>query len=241
MDKREAIRIFIKENMDLFKTPAFAESEYREKKHAFFFSRMRGAVGNPRDTDIARVLVDYLVEINYLRSETELDRLLTNPFVKEKLINADEYREKIRSAAGGSEIITPAKVRDAAFTKQYRDNVVQEVVTQERTKILEGIESSLFPSVLDQRASEEPSVDTPKLESDNPWWQDLSLEADPFPGQEGLLEISEKYINSIVCRTSIFAKYLDYFYSSPTEVLKNTIFSEHSVKGRRPYSIIFEK
>jgi hypothetical protein len=181
-------------------------------------------VGNPRDTDIAKELVDYLIEINYFKSEEEFDRLLRNPFLKEKLINAEDYRERIRSTHIGSEIITPSKVRDAEFAKQYRDSVVKDIVDEERSKILEGIESSLFPSILDSGGAKEPAVETGKVESDSPWWQDLNLESDPFPGQEGLLEIPDKYVDSIVTRTTIFVKYLNYFYSSPTDVLKNTIF-----------------
>lgn len=201
------------------------EDEYREKKRSFFFDRLKNAVGNPRDTEIIQDLVEYLIDIGYLRSEQDLEKLLSQPFIKEKLIRTDDYRERLRETSGTSPAeIDISKIRDAEYAKKYREQIKQEIMEQEKNLLREGIESTLFPSVLDAESKEPKPPTIPTIRQDTLWWQDLNLEDDPFPSEEGLSDIADKYYDEIVCRTEVFTKYLELISSSAGEVLKNTIF-----------------
>ena len=223
LDRKEAIRSFVRENLSLFKGP-FSESEYRDRKRQFFVNKLRNEVGNPRDSEIVQEIVEYLIEIQYLRSEQDLDRLLRHPFLKEKLFRAEEYRERLREHPESIDEFDPSKIRDAEFAKSYRDKVKKEVIEQERESILQGVESTLFPSVLDAADSKEPELKPSPAETPLLWWQELNLESDPFPSEEGLADISDQYYDEIVCRTEIFGKYLELLSMSPGEVLKNALF-----------------
>ena len=224
LDKKEAIRLFVRENLGLFKG-TFSLMQYRDQKRKFFVDNPRSGVGNPKDTEVVQELVEYLIHIKYLKSSEDLDKLLTNPFLKAKLPRAEEYREMLSSSTRvPDDLIDISKVHDAEYAKNYRERIVKEVIEQEREVILKGVESALFPSVLDEGNSSEPEITAPTVQPSTLWWQELNLNDDPFPSEEGLSDISDKYYDEIVCRTDIFKKYLGFLSTSPSEVLKNTIF-----------------
>jgi hypothetical protein len=225
LDRKEGIRTFIRENLKLFRSQ-FSETNYREAKRAFFVDKLRNEVGNPRDTEIARGVMDHLIDIGVVRSDLDLEKVLSHQFLREKVVNPHEYWEKLHSRGGVEGIvITPSEARQAEFMQKFRDKVVETIIEEEKEKIKEGIESTLFPSILDSKSSGEPPPPrVPETSAGTLWWQELNLEADPFPREEGLLEISDKYYNDIVCRTEVFEKYVGLLSDSPEEILKNTIF-----------------
>jgi hypothetical protein len=74
VDKREAIRLFIKRNSSLFKADPFPSTVFKKLKQEFFLKFAKTNV--PKDSEIAGEIVEGMINSNQIRNDDELEKIL---------------------------------------------------------------------------------------------------------------------------------------------------------------------
>jgi len=80
LDKKEAIRLFLKANSSLFKLKPFPKKAYKKIKRKFFIEQIKSPV--PKDSEIAGEMIDAMIQSVQIKNKKELDTLLALPFSK---------------------------------------------------------------------------------------------------------------------------------------------------------------
>lgn len=113
-------------------------------------------------------------------------------------------------------------------------------VQKEREKVLLEIEQArkelaTIPTRLEKQDFEEPIVLQEEEERNKEWWEKLHLSGDPFPLAEGLKQISDNMYESIIVKTKIFGKYVDYANNKRDQIFKNTIIYGEFGSGKTAF------
>ena len=239
VDKREAIRLFIKRNSSLFRTDPFPSEVFKKLKQEFFLKFAKISV--PKDSEIAGEIIEGMINSNQLKNEADLEKILDLPFFSNRISNKEYYREKMSLLSKEStRLLDVNKLKEAEYVQKIKEelkNEVRQEIIQEKEekiarleqKIAEKTEEFLaIPSILDQKEIEIPEVnepeDIPETETAyKPWWEKLGLKEDPFHLLEGLDQIDRNLYDQIVYKTEIFRKYISIIQNSPADLFRNIV------------------
>jgi hypothetical protein len=231
MGKKEVIREFVKKNWKIFaSTEKMPHETFKKMKSNFFVEVNHNSVGVPKDKEIAYELIDYLFDINYFKTEDDLVRVLSLPFLSEHILDAQIFFERIAMVKQET-TIDYRRLRELEYQKNLREEIKKEIIVEETRDIEEArrkkiAEYESLPSVLDIKEFQEPDADESRQteESFLPWWRKLNLREDPFPYQQGLYGINDDLIERVVIKTEIFSKYAYFVKDEKEELFKDTIF-----------------
>lgn len=239
MDKREAIRRFIRRNSSIFRMSPFPEKAFKKLKHEFFIDFAK--IGAPRDSEIAGEIIESLIKSAQIETEEDLTENLKFPFFKRRIHNKPYYYEKLRLRTQQEKpFLDISKLEEAEYVEKVREEMKKEAkeeVIQSRDAQIQELEKKIeakkdeylsIPSILD--SADYPIPDMPEedeLADEDvaylPWWSKLGLKDDPFYSLEGLSRISREMYDQIVHKTEIFNKYEQMIERSPKELFKNTV------------------
>lgn len=230
LDRKQNILKFVHENIDLLlSNKEIDKNTYKLLKSKFFLEKV-GDRGVPRDNEIARFLMDYLISISYVSTSEQLEAILQRPYLKRNIYNRDAYLSLFKAKHEKIDIDI-SKLKEREYTTQVKEKLKEEVIRESTEQIDEATKNALekyhsIPSILDEKDFEEPSlveeegIDDPYL----PWYKKLNLKDDPFPSQQGLDGIPDDLFENIVLKTDIFNKYIYYIENQQRELFKDTLF-----------------
>lgn len=227
MDRKEAIRKFVKEKLKLLLSDPFYERVYHEDKKRFF-DPIKKSTGLVKDSEIAEDLVDYLIKTKQIRNNDELSKKSKLPFLAKNIIDQDYFRQKLEMENKGADVDVSALDRE-----EYKQRKIEELRKEALDDKLEGMDRAIeekqkqydsVPSVLDEIEYLEPATidEQPETTEDIHWYKLLNLRRDPFPSIRGLDGIPEDDYEDIVVRTRIYKIVIDRTYL-PTELFRNMV------------------
>jgi hypothetical protein len=94
VDKHEALSIFIKQNYRLMLATDFPERVFKQNKREYF---LKNRVEVPKDSEIAKETLNYLVRINHIKNNDELEKVLQTPFFSDKISDRQYYVQKLKT------------------------------------------------------------------------------------------------------------------------------------------------
>jgi hypothetical protein len=249
LDKKEAMRSFVKRNSSLFKQDPFPWEVLKRLKHAFFIEQIKSPV--PKDAELAADIVEGMIVSSQINRKEDLDKLLTLPFFSEKVLSKEYYYEKLELKSKQTtplldvEIIKKAEISEK-IRNELKAEVKKELIEAKVTEFQEWDEKisekaeeyHSLPSILDGK--DYPLPDYKELEKpvDNlfvAWWDKLGLKEDPFRELEGLSRIDESLYSKIIEKTSIFIKYDSMIKSSFGELFKRTVIYGEYGSGKTTF------
>jgi hypothetical protein len=110
MDKREAIRIFVRRNPKIFMSSPFPYDVFKRSKREFFLKHERMGV---KDSEIASELISMMIGSSQIKTADQLRKVLSYPFFAHNLHNKEYYYQKLSLQYPNSETI---------FKKSKSDN-----------------------------------------------------------------------------------------------------------------------
>ena len=251
MDKREAIRLFIKRNSRMFRLDPFPSKAFKKLKRDFFLDYAKTRV--PKDSEIAGEIIEGMITSAQIKTDIDLQKILALPFFKEKIHNRAYYHERLYLRTQQKEpLLDVLRLEEAEYAEKIKEELKkkarEELIQEKEVKIQEleerirrKKEEYLFlPSILDVRVYPVPEVLESEEISDQeiayvPWWERLGLKDDPFHQLEGLSKISREMYDQIVYKTKIFNKYEQMIEKSPRELYKNTVFFGQFGSGKTTF------
>ena len=239
MDKREAIRLFIKRNSAMFRDDPFPAEVFKKLKQDFFLNFAKVSV--LKDSEIAAEILEGMINSGQIANESDLESILVLSFFRDRVSNKTYYRERLRLKLQKKEpLVDLSKIKEAEYKeklkeelkKEAREEIIQEKkeeIQQLDEKIAERTEQYLsIPSILDEEDYMVPEISESEEVSDQevtyvPWWNKLGLKEDPFRRLEGLEEIDRSLYDQIVCKTEIFNKYVTMIEKNPESLFRNIV------------------
>lgn len=279
MDRERRIKQFVDAHVELLPTKNATKDVVKKLRQAFFEKHHVPAAERFATSELAAYVAKSIVISKKSKGEEGVVSACQRiPFVNE-LIGEAEIRLEFKLLNDKPEpILTSADFRAIAdeehlrkVERQFQKRATQEaerylVEEKERLKTKEAsLDAELSrareaTSVLDGPApqvsiEEESSKSVASVvASQNKWWEDLGLEADPFPTDRGLVGIPEDKYDQIVVETGFIRKYLEVsrdpsYFLGKTIILagefgtgKTTLFSvcqrRMGVTGALPIAII---
>ncbi|MGA2308403.1 MAG: ATP-binding protein [Candidatus Bathyarchaeia archaeon] len=240
MDRREAIRLFIKRNSAMFRVDPFPAEVFKRLKQEFFlkFARERSV---PKDSDIAAEILEGMINSAQIGNESDLESILALPFFRDKVSNKTYYRERLRLKLEKNEpLVDVSKIKEAEYGEKLKEEFkkqAREEVIQEKKEELQELDQEIaerteqyfsVPSILDEEDYMVPEIPENGESSDLdipyvPWWNKLGLREDPFHRLEGLEEIDRALYDQVVCKTEIFNKYVTLIEKNPKDLFRNIV------------------
>lgn len=236
MDRREAIKAFIKQNSRLFGLSPFPAEVFKRKKFEFFTEYAKVAI--PKDKEIAGEILEGMIDASQIQTEEGLGKIIAYPFFRENIQNKEYYYEKLLlKARPGQPLLDMKKLGEA----EYKNKVIEDLQRQAEEKILqEGTEKIQRMKEELERMKEEShsilfskeyplpdEVETAEVadETVRPhWWEELGLLGNPLQiNHEGLEGIDPMLYDQVVYKTGIFLKYESTIKTAPEEVFKNQL------------------
>jgi hypothetical protein len=251
LDKREAIRLFIKRNSALFNLDPFPGEVFKKQKREFFLNYAKTNV--PKDSEIAGEMVEALVTNSQIRTVADLEKMLDLPFFKERIPNRAYYHERLRLKTQHKEpLLDVSKLEEAEYAEQVKEKLrkqaIEEITSEEKNKIeelkekiqIKKEEYLSLPSILDGEGHPFPEAVTggeipDQEDAYSPWWDKLGLKDDPFHSLEGLDKIDRAMWDQIVHKTEIFERYEQIIEKSPKELWRNTVFYGQFGSGKTTF------
>jgi hypothetical protein len=237
LDKKEAMRFFIKRNSGIFRQDPFPWQVFKKLKHNFFTLQAKSPV--PKDSEIAGEILEGMITNSQISKEDELATFLGLPFFNEKIQNKQYYSEKLglklRQGAPLLDIESLKKAEVAEkIRNEMREQIKKEVIAEKLSEIQEmdlkilekNEEYRSLPSILDGQDYPLPDdMESEKSIEERfvPWWEKLGLKEDPFRELEGLSRIDSSLYNRIIYKTEIFVKYESMVENSFSELFRNTV------------------
>jgi len=121
LDKREAIKLFIRRNPSIFNSDPFLNEVFKKLKREFFVDFAK--ISPPKDSDIAGEVVEGLIITGKVRTTEELDSVLSRPFFKEKMPNKAYYYEKLQLKTSHQEpILDVNRLKEAEYTEKVKED-----------------------------------------------------------------------------------------------------------------------
>lgn len=249
MNREQALEKFLRENIkeltDSRTTKEIVKSLRQE------FSNHNHLIASERFTndDVAELVAQTMLKARKNSSPSEkTEALLAIPFLRDCL-SRDKVSQMIESESLGeqsqltSEDIARIRSGDrvAEIERAFRDRAAEEAerILKEQSEELERQKRvvSEKEKALDARISELESI-APEANLDGlveeqnlspkevhivQWWQELKLETDPFPSNQGLKGIPESKYDDVVVTTPFMQGYLDTINAMPESTLSKTI------------------
>lgn len=239
MDKREAIKLFIKRNSAIFRMDPFPGEVFKKLKRDFFLDYAKISV--PKDSEIAGEIVEGLITNAQIGTDLELQNILELPFFRERIPNRAYYHERLRLKRQQAEpLLDVSKLEEAEYAEKVKEDLrkkAREEIIQEKEEKIEELEEKIqskkeeylsLPSILDGEDYLVPEMPESEEISDqedtySPWWDKLSLKDDPFQQLEGLDKIRREMWDEIVHKTEIFNRYEQILEKAPRELFRNIV------------------
>ena len=122
MDKREAIRLFIRKNSATFNSDPFPKEFFKRLKHDFFLQFAKVRV--PKDSEIAEEVIEIMITNGQIKTKDNLDKLLQLPFFKDNLRNLEyQYQKLAIKTAQRDAFVDVASVRAEDYQKRLEEKV----------------------------------------------------------------------------------------------------------------------
>ncbi|TAK15912.1 MAG: hypothetical protein EPO37_09455 [Nitrosarchaeum sp.] len=237
MKTRESVIIkFVKDNLRLLQQKDFLDEVYKQKKHDYFYE-VRKFVRNPKNSEIAQVAVLYMIRKYLIHTEEELNNLLERPFFENNIYESKILFESLKLKNKNTfMVIDPTKLENLEYREKIENEIKAKILAESQPELLEQKEKfkkeiddlerqlATIPTKLQKQDYDEPEIAKENLTSLQEWWQQLNLEDDPFPLAEGLKKINDSMYESIIVRTEIFKKYMNFTDNLKQQIFKNTIF-----------------
>ncbi len=237
MDKKEAIRLFVKRNSGVFKQNPFPWEVYKKLKHVFFVEQIKYPV--PRDSEIASEILEGMIVSLQVKTAEDLEKILKLPFFDAKVVNKIYFRQKLDlKLKQSTPLLDVESIKRAEISEKIRD----EIKAEAKREIIEGKdlevqelekkihekneEYNSIQSVLDVANYPVPDAPEPIKPANQifvPWWEKLGLREDPFRELEGLSRFDRSLYHKIVYKTDIFIKYESMARNSLSELFRNTV------------------
>ena len=246
MGKESVIISFIRENLKTLQQKEFPEEVYKLKKHEYFIKHKR-ILGKPKDPEIAKITISYLINKNLLKTEATLTKFLNLPFFKKNIFDVDIFYEELKlKNLNSNTIINPSEIGKAEYATQIEQEIKDKVISaskkfldEQNKQVQDQIEQKKkelesIPTRLDEVEIVEPEITKSDKEM-REWWQILNLREDPIPIQEGFQKIDADYYDDIVVHTDIFNQYVNYSNNLPDQIFKNTIFYGEFGSGKTSF------
>ena len=246
MGKESIIISFIRDNLKTFQQKSFPEEAYKLKKHEYFMKYKR-ILRKPKDPEIAKTTISYMINKRLIKDEVKLDEFLKLPFFKKNIFNQDILFEELKIKNPNLDIIIePSQMEKAEYANQIEERIkdkvlskTQHLLDEQSKKVQQEIEQKKkelesIPTRLDEIEIEEPEITKSEKEV-REWWQILNLKEDPVPIQEGFQKIDTDYYEDIVVHTDIFKKYVNYCVNMQNEIFKSTIFYGEFGSGKTSF------
>lgn len=223
--KHQSIQRFVKANYGLLATQSdFDKKAYKDARQAYFGDKLAYKYGMPKDKNIAKVLVEVSIKTNGIESVDELAKWTSKfPFVEMAGVDANDFLPAIEYDRQRKEDSRKTKGMDEGEKLEY----VKRQVIKEKTQEIEEnarkrekeLKDAIFakeaelarkeeqykrlPSILDDTEFDEPDQEEDLKEQQIiPWWQELNLKGDPFPGPlEGFCGIDKSLYDEIAIQT----------------------------------------
>lgn len=239
MDRREAIRLFIKRYSGKFRLDPFPWNAFKKLKRDFFLDYARTSV--PKDSEIAAEIVEGMISSAQVETDVGLKGVLALPFFRRRIQNKDFYYERLHLRSQQKEpLLDVSRLKEVEYAEKVREDLkmeAREEVIQEKEAKIQELEERIrskkeeylsIPSILDAEDYPVPEVPEREVISSQetvyvPWWDRLGLRDDPFYALEGLSRISHEMYDQIVHKTEIFDKYEQMIEKAPSELFKNTV------------------
>jgi len=193
---------------------SYNKDAIKDIKRKYFIDRYTNKFGVPKNNEIAEALVEGFIKIRKITNMGEIATFVHEyPFLRNNIYDINKFEHAF------TEIKPPVTKDDIKKLKTQssydleKDKIKEEVIAEATEEIQEAIEKKTeeylsVPSILDAEEIEEPSVtSTPQLQSQQEWWEQLNLKANPFPRQEGLSQIPTDMYETVVVKTQIFKTY----------------------------------
>ena len=249
MDKKEAIRAFVRKNSSTLRQNPFPWEVYKKSKHAFFIDEIKFV--SPKDSEIAADVVEGMIISLQIRSVPELDKIFALPFFEKTLPNKNYYYEKLNlKLSQSTPLLDVNTVKNAEISEKIRnelkDEVKRELLDQKFDEYIQldekiqekTLEYNSLPSILDNADYPLPTNEVSSQKNNQiylPWWDKLGLREDPFRELEGLSRFDRSLFNNIIYKTSIFVKYESMLKSSIGEIFKNTVIYGEYGSGKTTF------
>jgi hypothetical protein len=252
VDRREAVRRFIRDNSKLLFADPFPSELFKKTKRIFFLERAK--VPPPRDAEIASELLEMMIASSQVANHEQLEKTLGFPFIRDNVINKQYFREKMDiKEAPVSFSLDLEKLNQTEELEKVLENLRAEATLRaeenasERLKELRGLiaqyEAQLAefrgPSILERAEYSFPQEATVDLKEDRPeegikWWEKLDLKDDPFPDltAETTLPMFREYYDAITCKTKVFKDYQSIINDPGEEIFRNSIFHGQYGSGK---------
>jgi len=251
LDKREAIKLFIKRNPAIFRLDPFPGEVFKKLKRDFFLDYAKTNV--PKDSEIAGEIIEGLITSSQIKTKTDLENILALPFFKERLQNRAYYYERLQLETQHEEpLLDVSKLEEAEYAEKVKEDLkkkAREEIIQEKEEKIQELEEKIqskteeyrsIPSILE--AEDYPVPEIPETEEISeqetgyvPWWDKLGLRDDPFYQLEGLSKIARKMYDQIVHKSEIFIKYEQMIENSLKDLFKNTIIYGQFGSGKTTF------
>ena len=232
MDRKEALHIFVKNNIALFLFKKFPFGNYKKIRHDFYFDNQTKHLGIPKNKEIAKCAIDFLIENGVINDKNKLEEVLNLPFFDKYIINDELIRETLEMRKSTISIVDVKKLSDSMIRDRIKQELKKQIIDESTADIQRAIENKkheymLIPSVLDESEYKEPEIITNAVSSSTqfiPWWKKLGLKSDPFPEQSGLAGIAKIMYEEVVFKTPIFKRFVAITKEYPNELFKNRLF-----------------
>jgi hypothetical protein len=240
LDKREAIRRFVKQNSAIFRMDPFPGEAFKKTKREFFVERSKMAA--PRDTEIAGETLEVLITTSQIKNEADLNKMFAFPFFRDKIQNKEYYLQRLLlQTQGEAPIVDAEKMKDADYAEKYTEYIKKKAldeVMKERESKIEELDEKIrtkkeeylsMPSILDGEDYPIPEVEESVeeiIEKEReylPWWDKLGLTEEPFHELEGLDKIDKQMWEQVVHKTELFRRYEQTIEKTPAALFKNTV------------------
>jgi hypothetical protein len=205
----------------------FKEKLYKNNKKEYFSDTLKNAIGVPKDIEIAKFALDFLIRINHMKSQEDLETVLASPFFLrfKNILDHEYYLQKLQTMDKKPDL-------DLSLINEEVNEEIKEQVRKESTRELDEqirqkktIYESI-PSVLDEQndIAEPVPVEFVKASQYDPWWTRMGLNSNPFPTYDGLGNIPDSLYERIIIMTDIYEKYVHYIQNFPLELFKSVVF-----------------
>ena len=237
MQNRESIIIkFIHKQWNLLLQNSFSKELYKNEKKSYFYPLKR-LVGNPKDTEIARIMLMFMIRKNQIKDNDKLTQILKLSFFKINIRQPKMFHDALKLKKPQTLIIMDhAKLDNIEYLEKIEKEIEKRIrveqtdsLNQEKEKYLSEIKIAkknlaAIPTKLEPQNIPEPEQTDSEDKNNKLWWQELNLSEDPFPVAEGLYKIDKNIYDDIIVQTDIFKKYIDIVNTIPSQIYKNTIF-----------------
>ncbi len=252
MDRREAIRRFIRDNWRLLLANPFPSEVFKKTKRDFFIERAK--VPPPRDAEIASEIPEMMIASSQISGPDQLEKTLSLPFLRDNVFNKQYFREKLEIKEAPVEFnLDLDKIQRSEELEELLKKLKAEADQRaeenasERLKELRGLikqyEEQLAefrgPSILDRAEYSFPKESKIDFEEDLAeegvrWWEKLDLKDDPFPDltAETTLPMFREYYDAITCKTKVFKDYQSMINQPGEEFFRNSVFHGQYGSGK---------